>query len=65
LDLENTALARAAHHSTCEDGSETEESLQNLDAQTLANRIVRLKGFLKLANQKAAIPVLIDGNLCF
>ncbi|KAL3872946.1 hypothetical protein ACJMK2_036116 [Sinanodonta woodiana] len=62
LDLENTALAQAAQSS----GyimEEPDHELEKLDSSTLAAKIVKLKGFLKLANQKAQQPVNIEDLL--
>ncbi len=62
LDLENTALARAAHGS---DGGATAGASSddaNLDVQALMDKITRLKGMLKLANERSEKPVDVDGT---
>ena len=61
LDMENTVLAQTAHVKSDDDASD-QKSGDSLDAQALATKIVKLKGQLKLANQKAANPVEIDGR---
>ena len=61
LDLENTALARAARGPT--ENEDADDA--NLDVQALVDKIVRLKGMLKLANERSEKPVNIDGKICF
>ena len=64
LDLENTALARAAHGGVSNDNdSPTSSDDSNLDVQALVDKITRLKGMLKLANERSEKPVNIDGKL--
>ena len=64
LDLENTALARAAHGGISNDNDSTTSSDDaNLDVQALVDKITRLKGMLKLANERSEKPVNIDGKL--
>ena len=36
----------------------------NLDVQALVDKITRLKGMLKLANERSEKPVNIDGKCC-
>ncbi|XP_069116060.1 GRIP and coiled-coil domain-containing protein 1-like [Argopecten irradians] len=62
LDMENTVLARAAH-SPGKSKLGDDEDLSNLEPHVLADKLVTLKGLLKLANQKAANPVAIDDLL--
>ena len=59
LDQENTALARAAN-SSLDEGEDTEDT--NLDVQALVDKITRLKGMLKLANERSEKPVNIEGK---
>ncbi len=65
LDLENTALARAAHGGSAthinDNDSTTSSDDTNLDVQALVDKITRLKGMLKLANERSEKPVNIDG----
>ena len=67
LDLENTALARAAHGGVSNDNDSTTSSDDsNLDVQALVDKITRLKGMVKLANERSEKPVNIDGKFyCF
>ena len=58
LDMENTALARAANSPV-----HTELEFSNLDAQGLADQIIQLKAFLKKANQRSEKPINIEGAL--
>lgn len=58
LDMENMALARAA--SSSNDG---QEDIDTLDVNTIVDRIVKLKGQLKLVNERSERPVNIEGNL--
>ncbi|XP_077994726.1 GRIP and coiled-coil domain-containing protein 1-like [Glandiceps talaboti] len=58
LDLENTALARAANKTPIPDINDEDES--NVDITTLVEKITKLKGLLKLANQRAEKPLDID-----
>ncbi|XP_041352317.1 GRIP and coiled-coil domain-containing protein 1-like [Gigantopelta aegis] len=58
LDMENTALARAANSPT---HSKVEYS--NLDAQGLADQILQLKAFLRKANQRSEKPISIEDIL--
>ncbi len=65
LDLENTALARAAGGSGShnnDNDSTTSSDDTNLDVQALVDKITRLKGMLKLANERSEKPVNIDGR---
>ncbi|XP_070556459.1 GRIP and coiled-coil domain-containing protein 1-like isoform X2 [Ptychodera flava] len=59
LDLENTALARVANKTpvpyVADDGEDS-----NLNVNTLVEKITKMKGLLKLANQRAEKPVDID-----
>ena len=65
LDLENTALARAAHGGVSNDNdSTTSADDANLDVQALVDKITRLKGMLKLANERSEKPVNIEGKCC-
>ena len=59
LDLENTALARAAHRSTEVELDDAEDT--NLDIQALVDKMTRLKGMLKLANERSEKPVNMEG----
>ena len=58
LDMENMALARAAHSSG---GADVEGDPEELDVQTIVDRLAKLKGLLKLANEKSEKPVDIEG----
>ncbi|KAJ8308882.1 hypothetical protein KUTeg_013756 [Tegillarca granosa] len=58
LDLENTALAQASRTSDLDD----DQNLLDLDSQGLADRIVKLKRLLKLANQKTGSPILFEDS---
>ncbi|KAL5009091.1 hypothetical protein ScPMuIL_014672 [Solemya velum] len=60
LDLENTALARAS--SSTEVTTERDDGAMpdDLDAHALADKIIKLKGLLKLANQKADKPISLE-----
>lgn len=55
LDMENMALARAA--SSNNDGL---EDLESLDVNTIVDRIIKLKGQLKLVNERSERPVNIE-----
>lgn len=57
LDMENMALARAA--SSSNDGM---DDLESLDVNAIVDRIVKLKGQLKIVNEKSERPVNIEGN---
>ena len=57
LDMENMALARAA--SSRNDG---QEDLESADVNTIVDRIVKLKGQLKVVNERSERPVNIDGR---
>ncbi|XP_071501673.1 GRIP and coiled-coil domain-containing protein 1-like [Diadema antillarum] len=59
LDLENTALARAANKSSAMI-EEEETTYSDLSVAEIKERITKLKGLLKLASQKAEKPVDID-----
>ncbi len=61
LDMENTALARAAQSGSMGDGSKDFDHDTSMDMQTIVDEIVKLKGLLKLANEKAEKPVNIEG----
>ena len=58
LDMENTALARAASHT-----SEIESEDSNLDIHALVSKITHLKGMLKVANERSEKPVDIEGEV--
>lgn len=58
LDLENTALARAANKSSVI--AEEDETEQEPSVADIKERIMKLKGLLKLTSQKAEKPVDID-----
>ncbi|XP_002741891.1 GRIP and coiled-coil domain-containing protein 1-like, partial [Saccoglossus kowalevskii] len=60
LDLENTALARAANKTVpvLEDAPTNDDNI--LDVNSLVEKITKLKGLLKLANQNSEKPVDID-----
>ena len=60
LDMENMALARAA--SSNNDGL---DDLESLDVSTIVDRIIKLKGQLKIINEKSEKPVNIEGNCSF
>ena len=51
------ALARAASS-----GNDGLEDWENLDVNTIVDKIVKLKGQLKLVNERSERPVNIDGN---
>lgn len=55
LDLENTALARAANSRTIQNVEELN------DPAEIKETILKLKGLLKLANEQSEKPVDIDG----
>ena len=57
LDMENMALARAASS-----GNDGQEDWESSDVNTIVDRIVKLKGQLKLVNERSERPVNIDGN---
>lgn len=59
LDLENTALSRSASQIKSYD-----EEWGSLEAAQLGDLIVNLQGFLREANQRAATPVLLEGDQC-
>lgn len=59
LDMENMALARAAHTSS---GADLDGMSEESDVQTIIDRITKLKGLLKLANEKSEKPVDIEGK---
>ncbi|CAH1791289.1 unnamed protein product [Owenia fusiformis] len=59
LDLENTALARAAHTSP-DDPDLLNDDDKNLDIQALVEKMVKLKGMLKLANERSEKPVNVE-----
>lgn len=63
LDMENTVLARTAHLPGKDELGMDDVDKEHLDPHILADKIVKLKGLLKLANQKASIPVVIDDLL--
>ncbi|OWF52312.1 GRIP and coiled-coil domain-containing protein 1-like [Mizuhopecten yessoensis] len=63
LDMENTVLARAAHSPGKAELGDEDQDPANQDPHVLADKLVTLKGLLKLANQKAANPVDIDDLL--
>ena len=58
LDMENTALARAAHQDPQNDDVNQDS---NLDVQALIDKIMQLKGMLKLANERSEKPLNIEG----
>ncbi|XP_050407159.1 GRIP and coiled-coil domain-containing protein 1 [Patella vulgata] len=60
LDIENSALARAAH--SAPKSYDTDEN--NLDAQSLSEKIIQLKRLLLEANSRSEKPVDIDVLLC-
>nr|XP_054761741.1 GRIP and coiled-coil domain-containing protein 1-like [Lytechinus pictus] len=63
LDLENTALARAANKSNSMAITEGEDIDCDASVAEIKERIMKLKGLLKLASQKAEKPVDIDDVL--
>ncbi|XP_074659340.1 GRIP and coiled-coil domain-containing protein 1-like [Tubulanus polymorphus] len=61
LDLENTALARVAHGKNSDEKDTNDEGDDdNLDVQSLLDKMTKLKGLLKLANQRSERPINID-----
>ncbi|KAK6183466.1 hypothetical protein SNE40_010943 [Patella caerulea] len=60
LDMENSALARAAH--SAPKSYDADEN--NLDAQSLTEKIIKLKRLLLEANSRSEKPVDIDVLLC-
>ena len=60
LDLENTALARVAHTGGGDDAHDNKDDA-NQDVQALVDKITKLKGMLKLANERSEKPVDIEG----
>ena len=68
LDLENTALAKAAGGgakagSPAHTGKEAESAEdEQLDVQDMIEKIIRLKAKLKVANEKSEKPVNIEGT---
>ena len=58
LDMENTALARAAHK-TAEIDQPNDDA--NLSVQALVDKIMQLKGLLKVANEKSEKPLNLEG----
>ena len=58
LDLENTALAKGADTNNDLDIGDEDK---NLDVQGLVDKIIRLKGMLKQANDRSEKPINIDG----
>ncbi|XP_030844936.1 GRIP and coiled-coil domain-containing protein 1 isoform X2 [Strongylocentrotus purpuratus] len=63
LDLENTALARAANKSTVMAINEEEDLDSEASVAEIKERIMKLKGLFKLACHKAEKPVDIDDVL--
>ena len=57
LDMENMALARAA--SSNNDGL---DDLESMDVTTIVDKIIKLKGQLKIINEKSERPVNIEGK---
>lgn len=57
---ENTALARRVAQSADNDDDDT-----NLDVHALVEKIAKLKGMLKLANQRSENPVNLSGKKLF
>jgi hypothetical protein len=59
LDMENTALARVAHPNNSEFDSDDDS---NLDIQALVDKMMKVKGLLKLANERSERPINIEGR---
>ncbi|XP_064621345.1 GRIP and coiled-coil domain-containing protein 1-like [Lineus longissimus] len=57
LDMENTALARAAHPNNSEFDSDDDS---NLDIQALVDKMMKVKGLLKLANERSERPINVE-----
>lgn len=53
---------RAAHKGTSVETEDNEDE-SNLDVQTLVDKMMRIKGWLKLANERSEKPVDIEGEL--
>lgn len=63
LDMENTALAKAAHGGRGRSpGGEMEEE-EGMGVQEIMDRMVRLKKMLKAANEKLDKPIDIEGRV--
>ena len=54
-------LCRAAHKGTSVEDEDSHDD-SNLDVQALVDKITRLKGRLKLANERSEKPVDIEGK---
>lgn len=63
LDLENVALTRAASNKNSEDNDVQDDEYANLDVQSLARKILRMKRLLHLANERSEKPINVDDFL--
>lgn len=65
--MENIALAKAACNVTSQanDQEKSDADYSNLSVQELIEKITKLKNILRVSNQKAEIPVDIDGTVIF